>query len=181
MNLSKISIRYAKALFEFATEKKCIDAVKADMELLLNACVSNNEFKTFLANPTVTVSQKKTFFETLLKTKVKAETMQFLLLVVDNKRELFLEGIVRNFLERYRESKGVKSVTLSSSAPMSDAQKNKLIGFVEKKYNVKVELTEKIDKDLIGGFVLRVEDEQYDMSIASKLSKLRHTLLQAKI
>jgi len=181
MNLSKISVRYAKAIFEFAVEKKCVDAVKADMEMLLNTCNTNKEFNKLLSNPTLTVSEKKTFFKTLLKSKVAAETLQFIDIVIDNKRELYLDGIARNFLDKYRVSKKIKAVTIKSAAPMSDGYKKKLVDFVESKYSVTAELTEELEKELIGGFVLRIEDEQYDLSVANKLNKLKQGLLQAKI
>lgn len=181
MNLSKISVRYAKAIFEFAVEKKCVDTVKGDMELLLNTCTNNDEFNKVLQNPTLTVSEKKTFFNTLLSDRVASETLQFLTIVVDNKREQYLSGIARNYLERYRESMKIKAVTITSAVPMSADHKEKLVKFVEKNYMVTAELTEEIDTGLLGGFVLRIEDEQYDLSVASKLNKLRNSLLQTKL
>lgn len=179
MNQSKISVRYAKAFFEFGSEKSVLPKLVDDAKLLAQSFLDIKELRDFMTNPIVKPSDKKMFISELLSKKVSHETIQFLHMVIDNKRELYIEDMLRNFLEMYRKHSGITGVILTSPHGFSPAQKSVVTAFIEKTYKTKVELIEKIDESLLGGFVLRIEDLQYDASIKTKLSSLKHELLQS--
>jgi len=124
-------------------------------------------------------SDKKIFISSLLSKKVSQHTIDFITMVIMNKRELYIEDMLRNFLEMYRKQSGITGVTLTSTKGFSTAQKNTIISYIEKTYKTKVELFEKIDESLIGGFILRIEDLQYDASIKTKIQTLKQELLQS--
>jgi len=181
MNASKISVRYAKALFTSAKEKKSLDKIKDDISLIFQACNTVPEIEGFLNSPVVTPSQKIKGLSKIFENKVSDLTISFLKLVVNNKRESSLKDICRNFLDQYRSNNNIKSVVISSVKPINEKQRTQFVNFVEKEFKVKADITEVIDESLIGGFILRVGDKQYDTSISNKLKQIRNQFLEKSI
>lgn len=181
MNESKISTRYAKALFSFAKEKNLFEKVNADITLLIAANNEIDEFRQFINSPTAKASNKKSFIEKLFSGKMSSEFIAFLKLVIANKRELFLMDIIRNYQQLYKQQAGIKSVTLTSAKELTNTTTDKIIKFVEREFEAKVDLESKINPAIIGGFILRIEDQQIDASIANKLNKIKTQLHAANL
>lgn len=177
MNQSKISVRYAKAFFEYASEKGVLENVIADVKLLAKSLNEIAELAEVFQNPIVKPSGKKAFVSALLKDKISNDTIDFLNLVIENGREMFIQDILRNVLDIYRKTQGITAVTLTSAVPLSKAQEQEVVDLVTKQQNTKVELQTKIDPSLMGGFVLRVEDKQYDASVRSRLKQIKKELI----
>lgn len=179
MNESQISVRYAKALFQSASEKKMLEKVNSDMELLAETC-KQDEFQSILLVPTLQPSQKASLVEKILKSHVSDLSMSLIKLVIKNKRDVYLPGIARNFRELYRKAMNISSASLVTAVPVEDAALNSIKEMLAKAYDAKVELSTKVDKEVIGGFVLTVEDKQYDASVATSLRNFRKQLLQTR-
>ena len=108
-------------------------------------------------------------------------TYSFLMLLLTNQREAYLKDISRNFLESYRKEAGFKAANLISAIEINQATIEQFRTFIRKHFNSEVDLTCTIDTKLIGGFVLQVEDQQIDASVAAKLKKLKRELLVSQI
>ena len=180
MNESQISVRYAKALFQSAEEKKQLDTVYKDMEILSDTC-KLDDFRDTLMMPSLQVSQKQQLALAVFEKHLSALSLSMISLVIENKRELYLEGIARNFKDLYRKSRGIRSATLRTAAPVDDASMKAVRELITKAYDSEVELSSTVDEDVIGGFVLTVEDVQYDASVSSSLKKIKKQLLQTSI
>lgn len=180
MNDSSISVRYAKALFSLAQEKKVLEAVNTDMENLLSLSTEMPEFKLITDSPVISSSDKQKFMTALLGSKVNELTLSFLTLLLTNSRENYLPMIARNFLAHYRENSGVKSAQLSSAIQLDSAVVEQFRALVAKKYNAKVEITCDVDAALLGGFVLQVDDQLMDASVASRLKSFRQEFVKSK-
>jgi F-type H+-transporting ATPase subunit delta len=179
MNEGKIAVRYAKAMFELAVESTTLDSVKHDVVNIAETC-NLAEVKLLLETPVLSANQKK---EALLACfgQISELTQRFVAMVVDNKRESHLPGISRNFLARYYKSKGIESATVTTSSELSADQRNQLIETINTVFKTNVELNTQVDEELIGGFVLRVGDQQLDASLQSKLEKVKRELLDTTI
>lgn len=180
MNESKISVRYSRALFDAAREKNIIDKVNNDMTLILEVCKAP-EAKEFLDNPVIVPSKKTAIFHTMLEGKVEPITLSLIDLVVKNGRESFLPGIARDFNTETLRYKGVTEAVLTTAVPVTAEVKNQITGLISDKFNTKVDLKEVVNPDIVGGFVLRVEDKYIDASIKNKLRKIRKELLGSSI
>jgi F-type H+-transporting ATPase subunit delta len=177
MNDSKISVRYARALFESAVEKDQLDNTRSDMVEISNIC-RIKEFNTLLTSPVIRESQKLKIFELTLSEHVGELTLSLLKLVIRNGREEFIPAIARNFTELYKRQKGIVSATFTSARPVSDTLRKKVEKMVQDAMKTSVELVVDDNEALIGGFVLRVEDQQYDASVARSLKKVKTQLLK---
>lgn len=181
MNEGKISVRYAKALLQVALEKKSVESVRKDIELILATCQQSAELDVILKSPVLKFSEKLSVLKKAFASAVSADTLAFIELLVKNNREAHLAGSCRVFLDLYKKELNIRTVTLTSVSPLSGDQKTLIIRQIEQHLNAKVELIEKIDSSILGGFVLRIDDQQIDASVAYKLHQVKQALLTAKI
>ena len=180
MNESQISVRYAKALFLSASEQQLLDRVNMDMEMLSSTC-KLEEFQYMLVVPTLQPSQKIKVLRAIFEKHVSNITLSMLDLVVKNKRELFLPGIARNFMDLYRREKGIRTASLVTAQSIDQSAMERIRDLIRKAYDSEVELSASVNEEVIGGFVLTIEDMRYDASVASNLRKLKKQLLQTSI
>jgi len=180
MNESQISVRYAKALFQSAREQQVLDRVYRDMEALTSTC-KMKEFQYMLVVPTVQPSQKNKCMDSIFENYLSKLSLSMIDLVVKNKRETYLPGIARNFMDFYRKEKGIRAASLITAQVVDEAALEGIRDLIKKAYDSEVELSTSVDENVIGGFVLTIEDMQYDASVASDLRKIKKQLLQTSI
>jgi F-type H+-transporting ATPase subunit delta len=181
MEHSKINVRYAKAFFTLAKEKGLTLELRKDAGLITSVCATSSDFILMLESPVVKTSQKTLALRRIFEGKIHVLSLNFLLLITENKRENYIPGIFRNLEELYRREEGIKSAILTSALPLNEALVIQIREILEKELNAKVELSQKVDQKLIGGFVLRVEDQQYDASLSTQLRKIREQLLHTEL
>jgi len=180
MNESQISVRYAKALFQSASEQDLLDQVYKDMEVLTSTC-KLEDFQYMLVVPTLQPSQKIKLLGTIFEKHFSKISLSLINLVVKNKRESFLPGIARNFKDLYRKEKGISAASLVTAQQVDKSEMDGIRNLIKKAYDSEVELTTAVDGDVIGGFILTIDNMRYDASLASNLKKLKKQLLQTSI
>jgi len=168
-DLTEIGRPYAKAVFEFALEKKQIQAWH---DFLFNAAlmVEDSEVKKLLNNPNVTSEQLLSLFEDVLKTEESQNN--FLKLLEEYHRLNALPAIVKgyeNLLDEYHDE---QNVFVTTAFILKKEQEQKLIAALEKRFNKKIKLHCKEDKSILGGAILRVNDLVIDYSGKTQLSRL---------
>ncbi len=176
MNESKIAVRYAKALFLTGKEGDILEKLREDINLFLSTCASISEFKEFLYNPVINPSDKKKIIHEIFLGKVDPLMISFFDLILHNKREFYLEATAWYFLHLYKQDKGIMSATITTSIPLDQQIRDAIIKQITKKFKSKIELEEFVDKNIIGGFVFRIEDQQIDASISTGLEKIKREL-----
>jgi len=180
MNESQISVRYAKALYQSAEEQGKQDAVYRDMDLVSETCKIKG-FQDMLMMPSLQVSQKCQMAKTIFEKHLSDLSLSLINLVIENKREAYLEGIARNFRDLYRKKQGIQSASLVTATPVDEGAKKAILDLIKKTYASQVELSAAVDEEVIGGFVLTIGDMQYDASVANSLKQMKKQLLQTNI
>jgi F-type H+-transporting ATPase subunit delta len=176
MNESRISVRYAKALFQSALEKNILDRVYQDMILVRNICTVP-ELKEILTNPVIRPSKKTELLHSVLVKDLHPLTLALIDLVVKNGRERYIPAIARVFVHDTKEYNGITESILTTVVKVDPEIKNQVTGLIKKIFKTKVDLKENIDDSIIGGFILKVEDNYIDASIRTKLRKIRAELV----
>jgi F-type H+-transporting ATPase subunit delta len=171
---SRVALRYVKSLLGLAVEKKALDAVHDDMLLFSKVCKENRAFTLMLRNPIIKHDKKREILEKLFKGKVNALTLAIFDIITRKNREPLLPAIAEGFHLAYNEHNGVGGASVITAVPL-DKKLREEIEQIVKKLNdkTKVEMTEKVDAELIGGFVLNVGDRQIDASVKSRLKALK--------
>jgi F-type H+-transporting ATPase subunit delta len=176
MNQSIISTRYAKALMMVGSENQCLDALKTDMELIGATIKENPVFRQVLDNPVIKPPQKRKVMSELLEKRTHPLTLNLVHIIMKNRRETILADVSRDFIDLYEQSKGIKRAHLVSADDMDESSKQQLKQQLNVLFKADVRMTAQTNSDLIGGFVLRVGDRQYDASLSSALERMRRTL-----
>lgn len=179
MNESKITVRYAKALLSLAREGKEFEGLKNDMQVL-NQCIREiPELNMMLKSPVIKVSEKIKIFENTFKSTFLPVTLSFLKIVLERRREEYLEGISRYFLSLLQSEEGIQQAELVTAVPLNETLRKTIVSFIHKRFSTKVALNEQVDEKLIGGFILRVGDQQIDASISGKLERIKNSLINS--
>ena len=180
MNDSKISVRYSRALFQSALEKKILDNVYQDMIFISEIC-KIAETKEFLNSPIIVPSKKEAIFHKMLGDNVEKITLSIIDLIVKNGRESFIPAIARVFIHETKKFKGITESVLTTAVKVDDKVKKQMIDLISDGFKTKVELKEIIDPEVVGGFILQVDDNLIDASIRNKLRKIKKELIGSAI
>jgi F-type H+-transporting ATPase subunit delta len=178
MNESRISVRYARALFESALDKKILDRVNQDMILVGHIC-NLQEVREFIYNPVIRPSRKTKIFHNLLGKDLHELTLSLIDLVVKHGREKYLPAITRMFIHNTRKHYGITESVLTTAVKVDLNVKKQVTDLIEDLFKTKVDLNENIDDSIIGGFILKVEDNYIDASLRNKLRKIKKELVTA--
>mgnify|MGYP006285209503 FL=1 len=167
---------YANSLFDVAKEKDDQDLIKDQLELITNSLKDNKEFYNFFISPKVSKSERKDVIKNVFKDKISKELLNFLMILIDKKRTSSIYEINKFYKRLYDENIGLKRVTVESVIELSDNQKSKLSKKLEKMLNKEVIIENKINPEILGGVILRVDNEEIDNSIATKLKNIEESI-----
>lgn len=173
MSEHRIASRYAKSLLGLADEKGMLEDVNKDMLMFSELASENRDFVLMLKSPVVAHTKKLAVLNIVFKGKVNDLTLAIFEILARKQREAYLPAIAEEFHHQYNVRKGIEEATVTTTFKLDAALRKEFEGIVAKISGKKVELTEKIDRDLIGGFVLKIGDRQIDDSLSSKLSALK--------
>jgi F-type H+-transporting ATPase subunit delta len=180
MNNSKISVRYSRELFQSALGKKILDKVNQDMIFISEIC-KLPETKEFLQSPIIVPSKKEAVFHKILGESVEKITLSLIDLIVKNGRESFIPAIARVFIHETKKYRGITESVLTTAVKVDDKVKSQITELISDVFKTKVELKENIDPEIVGGFILQIDDNYIDASIKNKLRKIRKELIGSVI
>ena len=174
MSVLRLSARYAKSLIDLATEMGKVEEVHQDMHFFHRLTAASNDFRLMLKSPIIKTDKKIKILEIILLGRVDDITLRFVRILTEKRREPHLVEIADSFIRQYNVINGITPVKLTTAAEIpEDAKREILEAFKEKEGLDKIELTTKIEEDLIGGFILQYHDKLYDASISRQLEMLK--------
>ncbi|HNW88549.1 MAG TPA: ATP synthase F1 subunit delta [Bacteroidales bacterium] len=169
----KIANRYAGALFGFALEKGQVEDIYKDMILLKEVCESNKNFTHFLSSPVINTSKKVSVFKALFLDKITPLTFLFLEILIKKRREWVIRQIAGEFLMLYKEHHHIKTVYFQTASAVNEKNVQQLKDALSKELSSKIEMIQTVNENLIGGFIFKVDDLQYDASIRRNINRLK--------
>ena len=174
MRNPKVAHRYAKSLLDLAQERNEQDAVLADMELVLSTIRESKDLDLLLHSPVIKSDKKEKILEAIFASRVSQLTIGFMRIMTSKGREATFEEIAEHYIHQIKINKGILTAEVITAAAADEATRKEIRERLNKlNPSGSVEITESIDPELIGGFVLKVEDKMIDASIRSQLRKLR--------
>lgn len=178
--ISEAGQRYAKALFDLASETGALRAVEADMKSLSVALVDSADLKRLLASPTFTAAEKtKALGAIAAKAKFNAVTVKFLGLLAANGRAADLGVVIAGFQAMAAKARGAVSAEVVSAAALTPAQSKGVAAALRTALGKDPEITTRVDPALLGGLKVRVGSRLFDASLKSKLDSLKFALKRA--
>lgn len=174
---TKSAIRYAKALLDLAVESNKLDVVEQNMTLLIQTSEETRDLSVFLNSPLIKADKKIAIIHEIFKSFDKI-TIDFLSLVINNGRDRIILTIAQDFLDLVKIHKGIISVEITSAVELNAKTREILTKQIEKQHKGKIDLIEKINPDLIGGFLIRMGDYQIDASLSGSINKIKQELIK---
>lgn len=172
MSEFKVASRYAKSLIDLAREQKALEAIHTDMQQVIAVLKGNPLLQAVLKNPIIKLDKKESILRSLFGKTGHPALVEFFSLLVRKGRAGILFATAEEFIREYNVENGIIEASVVSAAPLSDEHRRQMMDVVQSRGGNKVILTNKVDPELIGGFILTVGDRQIDASIAGKLNKL---------
>ena len=176
----QVDITYGNALFELALEENRIDALYEEVQALMELLKENMDLIKILEHPRIDKEEKKKIVEDTFGNRVSDEITGLMVMVVEKEHIGNILDILNYFIKLVKKQKNIGVASVTSAIDLSDSQKaaieQKLIETTN--YDT-MEIAYSVDKSLIGGLVIRIEDRVVDSSIKTKLDKLSKTLAKA--
>ncbi|MEA3495838.1 MAG: ATP synthase F1 subunit delta [Bacteroidota bacterium] len=171
--------RYATALLEDAKERKNLEIVFANANLFLKVVTENRELAVLLKNPTIQSQKKYVILKKIFKDNFEKITIDFIKIVVDNKRETLIVDIFESFTSLYRTEKGILEAEVVSVIKLEKNILEDIKSYIKRTSNCKdVNLSNTIDSSLIGGFSLKYDNMLLNASIENRIKNLEKHLLK---
>ena len=173
MSGSRAAIRYAKAVLLQANETNIANLVFDDMQIIQATIKASNDLQAVLNSPVVNVDDKKNALLAIFN-KQSDTTKSLINVLVENKRTNLLEDVSIKYIELYNEAQGVKVAQVTTAVALTDELTEKILSKVkELTGSDKVTIKSTIDESIIGGFILRIGDLQYNASISNNLARIK--------
>jgi len=178
MDAGIISHRYAKAFYQFAAERKEEDRLREELNILSEQFLALPLLQKTLDDPTVAPAVKIELLTTATGSDISDTCRKAIHLIVKNKRAHYLRSVALMYDQVYKEAKDMVTMKLVTTEPASDEVKNQLVDLIRKNHD-QVEFLTETNADLIGGFILEIEDLRLDTSVKNLLNHLRMELIHS--
>ena len=170
---SRAAIRYAKALLQKANENNTEAVVFGDMQSVYNTIKGSRDLQVALQSPVIRAEDKKNALMKIFSGQSE-DTHSLIRVLVNNKRTSMLADVTKSFIDLYNEQQGIIIATVTTAVPLSEEMEKKVMAKVKSMTGSdSITLNNVVDPDILGGFVLRVGDVQYDASIINQFRNLR--------
>jgi len=179
MRQPKVAHRYAKALFDLAVEKGELESVKIDLDQL--KALNNSELNAVWMSPVIQGDKKQKIFAALLDGQVNVITSAFFNLLFKKGRELALNEMYGAFHAMYRKHHNIQVVEITTASPVTPAVNQFILDKLKERpafKNSTLQVSNKVDESLVGGFVLHVDDLLYDASIRHDLQVIKKNFIE---
>jgi F-type H+-transporting ATPase subunit delta len=179
--MSAVSKRYARALFEVASDNQTIEATETELVDIASIIEQNEELKLLLTHPKISSEDKKQMMNELFAGNVSEATMNFINLILERGREESLLDIVKDFTQFANEARGIVDAVVTTAKPLGEQEINELAKEFGQKLNKTLRVTTEIDPSIIGGVIVRIGDRLYDGSIKGRLARFTQQIKQAQV
>lgn len=169
---ARAAIRYAKAVLSLASDQNAAEAVNKDMKHIANTVAESKDLSDMLQSPVIPSSTKKAVLLEVFKNSNKS-TLGLIEILVSNNRVAILSDVATKYNKLFDASKGIELATVTTAVAISADLKKQVLAKAKELTGKDVEVENIIDESIIGGFILRIGDIQYNASIANKLNKLK--------
>lgn len=175
MASTRAAIRYAKAILDMADSIGVANEVGNDMTLIASTINGNQELNTFIENPTIKVEVKENALLEVFA-DVNGVTKGLFHLLFENKRFEILEAIALEYKKLLDEMNGIEVAKVTTAFPLDVDLKAKVLAKIATLSDKKITIENIVDASIIGGFILRIGDKQYNASVANRLQVLKREL-----
>jgi len=172
---STIARPYAQAVFDLATSTKKLSEWSKQLETL-SAVVNDEQIGGLITNPSIESEQLVDLLISIAKDNLDQEGKNFVKVLAENDRLSVITEIAKIFDELKNEAEKTVQAEVVTAYKLKDEQKSKLQAALKKRLGCEVEISSRVDKDIIGGAIIRAGDMIIDGSVTAQLDRLTSEL-----
>ncbi|UFJ40165.1 F0F1 ATP synthase subunit delta [Brevibacillus humidisoli] len=169
-----VAKRYARALFEVANERGLIDAVEAEVKLAAVTLQTNEEVASVMTHPQIPVEEKKQLVSDLFQAHLSQETLNLLLILIENGRQSQLSDIAKAYVTLANEARGIVDAVVTTAKPLSEPEQAEIAEQFGKVLDRTLRVQTVVNPAILGGVVVQIGDRLYDGSLKTKLERFAH-------
>ena len=173
MQQSLAARRYAKSLIGLAKEQNVLKDIYNDMSLISATVSANKDLQLLLSSPVVNTDKKQQILTAVFQKNLTELSLLFLNLISSKKRESLIHSIANSFINQYKELNKVVTAEVTTAIKLDKKQINNIVSLYDQAEGSSFEIIEKVNPEIIGGFILRVGDRQIDTSISKEIRELK--------
>lgn len=168
--------RYARAFLSLAEENNILERSYEDMKNIHEVFSRNKDLAILLKSPVIRNTSKQNVLSRLFKHHVHPFILRYMMLIVRKQRGGMLEGISGAYIALYKQYAGIERVKVTTAVPMDDQLRMRALEAARKLTPHEIEFEEHIDPDIIGGFILHMEEKRYDASVKHRFQQMKKHL-----
>lgn len=173
--MSRAAIRYAKAVLSLAQDKKATSAIQEDMQSIIATISESAELRMVLNSPLIKSEVKLASLREIFKNTGEI-TQKLFDVLIENKRVHLLDDVAKQYSVLFDKLNNTQVAKVTTAVPLDKGLSAKVLTKIKELTGNEATIENVIDESIIGGFILRVGDLQYNASIANKLTNLRREL-----
>ena len=175
MKGARAASRYAKAILAYANENKFSDEVAKEMKGLIELFESSIQLNRVLSNPFLSNKKKQSILRSIIHNSSDV-TQKLLNLLASNNRLFLLKEVAKRYIHLFTEQQGELNATVISAIPLTQKLENQIHVKLEDFTGKKIHILNKTDKSLLGGFIIKIGDMEFNTSLAYKLKTFKAKL-----
>jgi F-type H+-transporting ATPase subunit delta len=178
---ARVADIYAQTLLDLAQQARTVEPVAADLDTVSTLLTRDASFGAFLASPYFDEETKKDLLRKVLANHVQRLTLNFLQVMIDHGRGALLPLIVNRFTQLYRRYQGYETVEVTVAKALDGPQREKLQRDLAEALKMKVDLEVHVDPAILGGVIIRYNENMLDNSIRGRLARTIDQLTNPEI
>ena len=177
MQSSVLNKRYAKALLGLAEENNMLERSYGDLQRVNAVFSAHKDIKVMMKSPVIRIAKKQSVLKHLFGNHIHPLIMAYMLIIVRKQRGHMIQGISNAYLRVYKQYLGIETVKITTAAPLDEALRQKALWAARELTPHEIEFKEEVDPDIIGGFVLDLDDKQYNASVQYRFARIKKLLM----
>lgn len=171
-----VAKRYAKALFEVASQQSIVAQVEEELKGILQVIRENADYGKLLEHPNISTADKLGLLKQAFEGKVSAAVLNTLQLLVERRRESVLEDLVDSYVKVANEALGQANATVVSAYPLTAEESQQIAEQFGQLTGKQIRVENVVNRSLLGGIQVRIGDRLYDGSLSGKLQRFQQKL-----
>jgi F-type H+-transporting ATPase subunit delta len=173
MSAVRLANRYAKSVLDLGSERGSVQSILADVRRIQNDINENRDLELLLKSPIIHADKKLSILKSIYSDGMDPVIMELIEILVRKRREAYLQDILAAFIKLYNDQQNIRQVKITTAVPISDDLKEQIANTMRAGEDAQIELEVEVDPELIGGYIVRYDDKQYDASVIRNLQSLR--------
>ena len=174
----QVSKTYGSALFEVAVENNVLDTILEEVLFVKQTFLENEDLIKLLLHPNIEKEEKIKVIENIYKGKISDEITGLMIMLITKGHQNDMISVLDYVIAAIKEEKGIGIAYISSAIELSENQKDKIEQkLLETTKYQTIEGIYQVDKNLIGGLVIRIADTVVDSSLKTQIANLSKSLL----